>query len=171
MLFVFTEDRKMRIQTGYGLEASLTDAECFHIIEGMKPYFRSGNYTGGAKHAVDAMIAATQGEYMGAGKTLAERKQSYFGLYALLGVLSFIIFKVWLDVRRNRARGYLYGPGGRRIYDPTWFDTVSWGTNGKGWTFSSGGSSSSGGGMSSGGGSSWSGGGGSTGGGGASGSW
>lgn len=169
VLFVFTEDRKMRIQTGYGLEASLTDAECFHIIEGMKPYFRNGDYSGGAKHAVDAMIAATQGEYMGTGKTLAEKKPNYFGLYVLLGVLAFIIFKVWLNVRRNRERGYLYGPGGRRIYDPTWLDTVAWGTDGKGWSSSS--SSSSGSGWSSGGGSSWSGGGGSTGGGGASGSW
>lgn len=39
VLFVFIEDHKMRIQTGYGLEASLTDAECFRIIEGMKPFF------------------------------------------------------------------------------------------------------------------------------------
>ncbi len=168
VLFVFIEDRKMRIQTGYGLEATLTDAESFRIIEGMKPFFRAADYAGGASFAVTAMIEATKGEYQGGGKTLAEQNGPGLspGIIFLILVVLFVCLKIFLAHRRNRERGYLYGPGGRRIYSPTWMDTMSWGTHGTGW--SSGGSSSSG--WSSGG-SSWSGGGGSTGGGGASGSW
>ena len=32
VLFVFVNDHKMRIQTGYGLEGALPDATCFDII-------------------------------------------------------------------------------------------------------------------------------------------
>lgn len=174
VLFVFLQDRKMRIQTGYGLESSLTDAECFRIIEGMKPFFRAGDYAGGLTLAVDAMIQATKSEYQGTGKTLADQKapaRDQTGLSFVILVLLFVCFKVYLDHRRNRERGYLYGPGGRRIYSPTWMDTLSWGTHGSGWSFSGSGGSRSGGGGGGFSSSSWSGGGGSTGGGGASGSW
>jgi uncharacterized protein len=160
VLFVFTEQNKMRIQTGYGLEASLTDAECFRIIEGIKPFFRARDYTRGANFAVDAMIEATKGEYQGSGKTFAE-EDSDPQLWIMLGMLAFCVFMVGLQVYQARKRGYIYDSKGRRRM-----------SSGRGWYSSSwsssGGFGGSGGG---GGGSSFSGGGGSTGGGGASGGW
>lgn len=157
VLFVFTEQNKMRIQTGYGLEASLTDAECFHIMEGIKPFFRAGDYNGGASFAVDAMIEATKGEYQGRGKTLAE-EDSDPQLWIALG---FFALMIGLRVYQSRKRAYVYDSKGRRHL-----------SGGGGWyssSWSSGGGF--GGGSSGGGGSSFSGGGGSTGGGGASGGW
>ncbi|HBJ83290.1 MAG TPA: hypothetical protein DDZ88_05340 [Verrucomicrobiales bacterium] len=166
VLFVFTEDRKMRIQTGYGLEASLTDAECFHIIEGMKPFFRARDYTGGTSFAVIAMIEATKGEYKGTGKTLVEsRRNSLNDLQAwlMLGLLLFMILII-VSVLQAKKRGYVYDSTRRyRLPEDRWWNTISWHSGSR-----SSGSTSSG---WSGGGSSWSGGGGSTGGGGASGSW
>ena len=47
VLFVFTQDRKMYLQVGYGLEGALPDALAKRIIENeIKPYFRNGDYDG-----------------------------------------------------------------------------------------------------------------------------
>src|SRR6201994_54432 len=75
ILFVFVKDRKMRIQTGYGLEGALPDAICKRIIsDEMAPRFRTGDFAGGLTAAVNAMIAATRGEYKGTGQTVAEAR-------------------------------------------------------------------------------------------------
>lgn len=68
LILVSIDDRKMWIATGYGLEATLTDAMCKRIIENeMKPNFRNGNFAGGLAAASDAIILATKGEYQGQG--------------------------------------------------------------------------------------------------------
>jgi uncharacterized protein len=169
VLFVFVQDRKMRIQTGYGLEASLTDAESFRIIEEMKPWLRRGDYAGGLSLAVKAMIQATQGEYQGTGKTKAEqsqqRNQSWFGL-AIFGIVFVIFFINFLIAVRRLRKGMVYQQNGRLTLpgESSWLDTIGTSmSSGSGSSWSSGG-----GGFSS---SDFSGGGGSTGGGGASGSW
>src|SRR5580704_15762471 len=75
VLFVFVKDRKMRIQTGYGLEGALPDAICKRIIsDQMVPRFQAGDFDGGVTAAVDAMIAATRGEYKGTGRTVAQAR-------------------------------------------------------------------------------------------------
>lgn len=168
VLFVFTEDRKMRIQTGYGLEASLTDAECFRIIEGLKPFLRTGDYNGGLSFAVKAMIEATKGEYYGTGKTLAESRRKLRDdpqTWLMLGLLFFMILVVVVSIYQAKIdRSYVYDSKRRRRLPGTrWWNTLSLPSgSGGGW---------SGGGGGGGGGSSFSGGGGSTGGGGASGGW
>jgi len=167
VLLVFIQDRKMRIEVGYGLEPRLTDAECFRIIEELKPHFRSGDYATGLTNAVTSMIAATQGEYTGTGKTLAEQDNSTEGtiVFLVVGLIMLIAVIRFLNQLRHFQRSVVYGPTGRLNLpgDPasSWWNTsTSWG---------SGGSSSSSWGDS--GGSSFSGGGGSSGGGGASGDW
>src|ERR1700730_5598011 len=75
ILFVFVKDRKMRIQVGYGLEGALPDAICKRIIsDQMAPRFQAGDFGGGLTAAVDAMIAATRGEYKGTGQTVAQAR-------------------------------------------------------------------------------------------------
>jgi len=159
ILFVFTEDRKVRIEVGYGLEGALPDVTAKRIIEDeIVPRFRQGDYPGGMTAGADAMMAAVKGEYRGSGRTVDEgrrRKGDQFGTCLTL-LIFFGIFVVLPAIfRRNRFRGY--GGGG-------------WWTGGGGFGgFSGGGFSGGGGGGFSGGG--FSGGGGSFGGGGASGSW
>lgn len=169
VLFVFVQDHKMRIQTGYGLEASLTDSECFRIIEEMKPYFRTNDYTGGFSHAVSAMIAATKGEYKGTGKTIHETENAVHDELVLWFVVAFFVIVFALNIYgtlRRARKGYVYRSTGRYNLpgDSGWFGG-GWSSGGGSW---GGGDWGGGGG---GGGSSWSGGGGDTGGGGASGSW
>jgi uncharacterized protein len=68
LILVSMNDRKMWIATGYGLEATVTDALCKRIIENeMKPRFKSGDFAGGLSAASDAIIQASKGEYQGKG--------------------------------------------------------------------------------------------------------
>ena len=64
VLFVFVEERKLRIETGYGLEGALPDQLAGRILdEQVRPRFRAGDWTGGLEAGIDGMIAATRGEY------------------------------------------------------------------------------------------------------------
>ena len=158
VLFVFTQDRKMYLQVGYGLEGALPDALGKRIIEDeIKPHFKNGDFDGGLSAGVSAIIAATKGEYKGSGRTAAERgvrNQAGFSLLSFAFPVLFVLVVLVLIARRLE------------VGVPWWLITSS-GSSG-GW--SGGGGSSGGGGFSSGGGGSF-GGGGSLGGGGAGGSW
>jgi|SRR5665647_952914 len=66
LLFIAAKDRKIRIETGYGLEGKLTDLVAGRIIrETMVPAFRQGNYDQGVIDGVGAMVAVVKGEYTG----------------------------------------------------------------------------------------------------------
>src|SRR5213593_2362799 len=61
ILFVFIKERKLRIEVGYGLEPTITDAFSSRVIrEYIAPHFRSGDYAGGLNAAADAIIAQIQ---------------------------------------------------------------------------------------------------------------
>ncbi|MCR4265635.1 YgcG family protein [Nitratireductor sp. ZSWI3] len=62
LLLVALDDRKMRIEVGYGLEGTLTDLHSKLIIENtMVPAFRAGDFSGGISRAVDDMIMVLEG--------------------------------------------------------------------------------------------------------------
>lgn len=174
VLFVFVQDHKMRIQTGYGLEGALPDATCKQIIENeLVPRFRQNNFEGGLTAGVNAMIAATRGEYKGTGRTVRENQQGRGGGNNSAGAIPVIFFLVVIifmiiNAARQRRRGMIYGSGG-----PTWYSGGGPSFWGGGFSGGGGGGGgwSSGGGDSGGGSSGFSGGGGDSGGGGASGSW
>jgi uncharacterized protein len=64
LLLIAVNDRKMRIETGQGLEGPLTDAVCSRIIrKEIAPPFRQGAYDDGVTAGVKAMVAAIGGEY------------------------------------------------------------------------------------------------------------
>jgi uncharacterized protein len=62
LLLIAKDDRKMRLEVGYGLEGTLTDAVCRRILDGVvRPRFRAGDYGGGVEAGADAVIAALEG--------------------------------------------------------------------------------------------------------------
>ena len=64
LIVVFIQDRKIRIEVGYGLEDVVTDAQSGVIInQYMKPEFRNANYFQGLKSALDVLIPAVEGKY------------------------------------------------------------------------------------------------------------
>src|SRR6059058_6183979 len=120
VLFVFTQDRKMFIQVGYGLEGALPDITAFDITEyHIKPLFRNRNYEAGLATGIDLICKAIRGEYKGSGKTVAEQR----GGSSVFGLLPFIIFVILLIIisrvmRRFGGYGYSSGRGGP-IFIPT----------------------------------------------------
>ena len=63
LLLVARDDRKIRIEVGYGLEGVLTDLDSRRIIDYlMVPAFRSGDYEAGIESAVGAIAGAIRGE-------------------------------------------------------------------------------------------------------------
>ncbi len=153
VLFAFMAEHKLYLQVGYGLEAVLPDAIAKRIIENeLKPAFRNGDYDRGLRAAVNAMIAATKGEYRGTGRTAADATPGISFNTIWVGFIVLLILSSWI---RSMRRSVVYS-GRRRS-----------GLGGIFWT----GGGGSGGGSFGGGGGGFSGGGGSFGGGGAGGSW
>lgn len=63
LIVIARDERRMRIEVGYGLEGALTDAQAGRIIDGlMAPRFREGDFEGGVGAAVGAVAAAVRGE-------------------------------------------------------------------------------------------------------------
>jgi uncharacterized protein len=193
ILVVAKDDRKLRIEVGYGLEGALTDVAAKRIIdEVITPKFRSGDFAGGISAGVDRILRVVDGEPLPAP---AQPRQD-FGLFSHIDPFNpFLIVAVIVVGGIFRGIfGRLFGSlatgglvaalfwfiatslalsaiGGIIAFVVTMFgDAItSSGGVGRGGTWSGGGGFS--GGSSSSGGGGFSGGGGSFGGGGASGSW
>ncbi len=64
LLLIAKNDRKLRIEVGYGLEGSLTDALSYRIIRNeITPSFKQGNFSLGVEQGVDAILSAIAGTY------------------------------------------------------------------------------------------------------------
>ena len=74
-LFVFVDDRKMRIEVGYGLEGALPDAAAHRITDGViKPHFKKRDYASGVEAGANAILSAVRAEgHKGTGVTAAEK--------------------------------------------------------------------------------------------------
>ncbi len=63
LLVVAKNDRKLRIEVGYGLEGALNDVTAKRIIdEVITPKFRNGDFAGGISAGVDRIIGVIDGE-------------------------------------------------------------------------------------------------------------
>lgn len=67
LLLISYDDRKFRLEVGYGLEGDIPDTQAANIINTMTPYFKEGNYGDGVKAAVKqtAVVLNSSGEYNG----------------------------------------------------------------------------------------------------------
>ncbi|NEU07418.1 TPM domain-containing protein [Flavihumibacter sp. R14] len=165
LLLASIGDRKVTIQTGYGVEGALPDAIARRIIENeITPNFRTGNYALGLDQGTSAIISYTKGEYKEARKK-PQQSKGPSGIVVFL-----IIMAIILLISRKGGGGGSQVIGGRGAASPFW-----WMLMGSGMGRSSGGGfggfSGGGGGFGGGGGGFGGFGGGSFGGGGASGSW
>ncbi|MEW6769708.1 MAG: YgcG family protein [Pseudomonadota bacterium] len=65
LLIVAKDDRKLRIEVGYGLEGVLTDVTSKRIIdEVITPKFRSGDFAGGISDGVTKILSVIDGELL-----------------------------------------------------------------------------------------------------------
>ena len=62
LFVVARQERRMRIEVGYGLEDRLTDARSRQILDDIvRPHFRDGNFGAGVEAGVDAIAAIDRG--------------------------------------------------------------------------------------------------------------
>jgi len=77
LVVVVPQDRRMRIEVGYGLEGTLTDLAASRIIRDvMTPRFKAGDYDGGVAQGVSAIVAQLQGETAASGAATPQQAQS-----------------------------------------------------------------------------------------------
>jgi len=63
ILVVAKDDRRLRIEVGYGLEGVIPDAAASRVInEYITPRFRNGDFYGGVRDGVDQLIRLAEGE-------------------------------------------------------------------------------------------------------------
>ena len=164
ILFIFTDDRKMRIEVGYGLEGALTDAKSKDILGTVvKPHLKNGDYNGAVEDGVNAMLATVRGEsYAGTGVTVAQQSAgaSFFSRYSrvMMWILIIGVYLTYQALFGRRRRRVSADGASYNDYDSSSSSSTDWSSS----SDSSSSSSSS---------SDFSGGGGSGGGGGASDSW
>lgn len=152
LLIVDKDEHKLRIEVGYGLEGTLTDAQTDNIIRNViVPQFKQGDYAQGISDGVDAILAVLGGD---SDATPQQTRRDHSSTLFLMLFLGFLLFRII---------GAGFFPGRR---SGIWGLIGLWGLTGG---FRGGGGF--GGGGFGGGGGGFSGGGGSFGGGGASGSW
>ncbi|HAQ25113.1 MAG TPA: methanol dehydrogenase [Pseudomonas sp.] len=111
LLLVARDDRRVRIEVGYGLEGRLTDAQSSLIINGIiVPAFQQGDFTRGITEGAEAMIQVLGGDPL---KSAAMRPAMPMGTQEPggLGILGFFLMLVAIFVIGGGRGGR---GGGRR---------------------------------------------------------
>lgn len=104
LFLVSVNDRQMRIEVGYGLEGILTDAMSSRINRNeVAPRFRQGDYDGGIKAGVIAIMQTIKGEYTNddpAPQRRGRKKGS-----PLVTLIIFVIFIIIASRRKGGGGG------------------------------------------------------------------
>lgn len=111
LLVIAQAERKIRIETGYGLEGALTDTKCGLIIRNeIAPAFRSGAYSKGIVNGVKAIGNTAAGHDVQVEDTETQNAgggADGFGMAAVLFIVLFW-FAVFSNISsRRRRRGFL----------------------------------------------------------------
>lgn len=127
LIYAAINDREVRIQTGYGMEAVLTDALSKRIIENhIVPNFKAGQYYRGIDEATDAIILVAKGEYKNNSKKKSDDKIPTSLIIAIIIALLILINS---SGGKNNRRF-------RRLHGPMWWGTFGGGgyTGGSSWS-------------------------------------
>ncbi len=193
ILIVAKDDRRLRIEVGYGLEGALNDATTKRIIsETITPHFKQGRFYEGIDAGVDQILKVVRGEPLPEPEKRAVAQQDLGGMLGWLFIALFVVAPILRTMfGRLLGAGFTGGLTAFVVYMVTGllvaailaalFGLVAgllfggggrrrWSSGRRGWS-GFGGGGFGGGGFGGGGGGGFSGGGGSFGGGGSSGSW
>lgn len=93
LFLIAKNDRKMRIEVGYGLEGTLPDALSGSIIRNeVAPYFRRNDYYSGIAAGLNAIMSATKGEYTRTEKVKEDKGGKGFPIGFIILLLIFFLF-------------------------------------------------------------------------------
>ncbi|WP_131798812.1 TPM domain-containing protein [Flavivirga aquatica] len=101
LILLAKNDRRIAINTGYGIEHLLTDALSKRIIErDIIPFFKQNNYYGGLNKGCDTIFQVLNGEYKGTRKS--SNSELPIGFIFFL-IIVFII--ILISISKNRRGG------------------------------------------------------------------
>jgi uncharacterized protein len=123
VLFVFVAERKVRIEVGYGLEGSITDAFASRVIrETIAPGFQSQQYGEALNAAANALmqkIRTGEERVEPLRRRGGESEQEEPSIFVVLFILFMVFFVVLPMMRRGGCGGcmlpLLFMPGGRGV--------------------------------------------------------
>ncbi|MDB2606868.1 TPM domain-containing protein [Zobellia sp.] len=120
LVLLARDDRRIAINTGYGVESRLTDALSRRIInQVILPEFKQNNYYGGLSAGSDAIFQTLNGEFT------EDRSFNDGGGFPLRQFLPFIIFFVIMIILSNRnKRGGGGNNGGKRGRGMSLWDVI-----------------------------------------------
>jgi uncharacterized protein len=155
LLIVVPSERKVRIEVGYGLEGTLTDAVTRLIIENaIVPRFRANDYPGGIARGVDDIISVLSGDAAEWKARAAQRPdRRTLGLdtifiIVLIAVIFMLVFVLAAGISESRSNGRRRGSSDSGSTSgsssgSSWSSGSSGGSSGGGGSFGGGGSSGS----------------------------
>ena len=111
VLIIAPNERKVRIEVGYGLEGDIPDAIASNIIQAkILPRFWENDFDGGVTAGVTAIIAALGGEYVFEQQRRGRRsREGGFPFGILWIVVMFVLFGLGRGRRRGLGSGLLWG--------------------------------------------------------------
>jgi uncharacterized protein len=110
LLIVAPKEHKVRIEVGYGLEGTLTDALSHDIIQNrILPRFRQQQYEAGITEGVNAILAVLQGNYTPVSKKKVSKQNQNLHVGTFISLFMFLLIvgelsSMWL---RGRLRSGL----------------------------------------------------------------
>ncbi len=123
IFLIIKQERKIRIEVGYGLEGSLPDATASSIIRNViAPYFKNGDYNGGVTAGIEAIVKAISGNSTEYQEPRAQSNSYYtldrekimriaaviLGIIAFLFLIDIIRYGFYASGRRNYQHHYSF---------------------------------------------------------------
>jgi uncharacterized protein len=139
LLLVAKDDRKVRIEVGYGLEGAITDALAKRIIsEQIGPRFRAGDFTGGVNAGVDKLTGLIEGAALpdavktpnSGGSTGGSSEDDLLGTFLPILVIAFFTSMIFGRIFGSLATGgaAAFLAAGTAIAPPIAFGVAAVGT-------------------------------------------
>jgi uncharacterized protein len=110
LFLIAVQEKKVRIEVGYGLEGTLTDAKSSQIIRHeVVPRFRAGDFSGGIIAGTHAILGTIEGTYTNP-ESSAENNAGDVGLWEIFGLAVVLGTLVGLLLgSRRRLNGSVIG--------------------------------------------------------------
>lgn len=106
LLIVARDERKLRIEVGYGLEGVLTDAQSWVIInQVIAPAFKTGNYSKGISDGVAAMLQVVGGDPLAVPAHVADANFAKDNPAFSIGMFVLLLIVLWLCNRMGLPVG------------------------------------------------------------------
>lgn len=97
LLLIAKQEKKIRIEVGYGLEGDLPDAWAKRIIHGViRPHFKNGDFDSGIVEGTQAIVGSIEGSYTPPEKKVSGKADLFIplGLISLIGLSGLLKGKV-----------------------------------------------------------------------------